>query len=105
MKNAYVSIYGSFFILQTLQLMYERLKIEKEEGRGIAGAAKEGIEDAGGPTVARPPAHIVAERQDVLRLNEKLKRLNTYSSAFNVLTLVGLTWHMAYMGQRLQATR
>nr|KAJ0196848.1 hypothetical protein LSAT_V11C700350810 [Lactuca sativa] len=86
------------------KLMYERLKIEKEEGRGIAGAAKEGIEDAGGPTVARPPAHIVAERQDVLRLNEKLKRLNTYSSAFNVLTLVGLTWHMAYMGQRLQAT-
>lgn len=85
--------------------MYERMKIEKEEGRGIAGAAKEGIADEGSATVVRPPANIAAERQDVLRLNEKLKRLNTYSSAFNVLTLVGLTWHMAYMGQRLQATR
>ncbi|KAI3767575.1 hypothetical protein L2E82_17799 [Cichorium intybus] len=87
------------------KLMYERMKIEKEEGRGIAGAAKEGIADEGSPTVARPSANVVAERQDVLRLNEKLKRLNTYSSAFNVLTLVALTWHMAYMGQRLQVTR
>lgn len=86
-----------------MQLMYERMKMEKEEGRGIAGATKDGLPDNGS---ARPPTNVeVEERQDVLRLNEKLKRLNTYSSALNVSTLVVLTWHMVYMGQRLQVTR
>jgi len=92
------------------KLMYERMKIEKEEGRGIASVAKDGVTDNHGntvvtsTTVARPQANVGAEGQDVLKLNEKLKRLNTYSSALNVSTLVVLTWHMAYMGQRLQAT-
>ncbi|KAJ9568026.1 hypothetical protein OSB04_003992 [Centaurea solstitialis] len=91
---------------KSTKVMFERMKIEKEEGRGIAGAAREGIADHGGDTVVRPPSNVVAtERQDVLRMNDKLKRLNSYSSALNVSTLVVLTWHMAYMGQRLQATR
>ncbi|XP_024964694.1 uncharacterized protein LOC112504975 [Cynara cardunculus var. scolymus] len=90
---------------RSTKVMFERMKIEKEEGRGIAGAVREGIADNGSDTVVRPPANVAAERQDVLRMNEKLKRLNSYSSALNVSTLVVLTWHMAYMGQRLQATR
>lgn len=90
---------------RSTKVMFERMKIEKEEGRGIAGAVREGIADDGSDTVVRPPANVAAERQDVLRMNEKLKRLNSYSSALNVSTLVVLTWHMAYMGQRLQATR
>ncbi|KAI3761098.1 hypothetical protein L1987_51506 [Smallanthus sonchifolius] len=87
------------------KVMYERMKIEKEEGRGVgvAAVAKEGVVDGGGPTVVRSAASVVV-RQDVLRLNEKLKRLNAYSSTLNLFTLVALTWHMAYMGQRLQAT-
>nr|XP_043618286.1 uncharacterized protein LOC122590013 [Erigeron canadensis] len=95
------------------KLMYERMKIEKEEGRGIANVAKDGVADDRGNTVVsstttmvRPTqANVGAEEQAVLNLNNKLKRLNTYSSALNVSTLVVLTWHMAYMGQRLQATR
>lgn len=106
-----------------LQLMYERLKIEKEEGRGIAAATaakdRDRVTDNNGDrdrvtdnsgggettTAVRSQTNVVSERPDVLRLNEKLKRLNTYSSVLNVSTLVVLTWHMAYMGQRLQATR
>ncbi|PWA43802.1 hypothetical protein CTI12_AA532270 [Artemisia annua] len=34
---------------------------------------------------------------------EKLKKLNTYSSTLNVSTMVVLTWHLAYLGQLLQA--
>ncbi|KAI3512936.1 hypothetical protein L1887_20259 [Cichorium endivia] len=34
---------------------------------------------------------------------EKLKKLNTYSSTLNVSTMVVLTWHLAYIGQLLQA--
>nr|GEV32543.1 putative late embryogenesis abundant domain-containing protein / LEA domain-containing protein [Tanacetum cinerariifolium] len=88
------------------KLMYERMKIEKEEGRGVTVAARDGlVGDNGGATAVRQTTTVVADRQDVLRLTEKLKRLNTYSSALNVSTLVLLTWHMAYMGQKLQATR
>ncbi|XP_071711897.1 uncharacterized protein [Rutidosis leptorrhynchoides] len=92
------------------KLMYERLKIEKEEGRGTTAKAKVRVVDNYGnnreaTTVLRSHANVVSERQDILKLNENLKRLNTYSSALNVSTLVILTWHMAYIGQRLQATR
>nr|GEU31929.1 putative late embryogenesis abundant domain-containing protein / LEA domain-containing protein [Tanacetum cinerariifolium] len=34
---------------------------------------------------------------------EKIKKLNTYSSTLNVSTMVVLTWHLAYLGQLLQA--
>ncbi|KAI3684554.1 hypothetical protein L6452_33778 [Arctium lappa] len=36
------------------------------------------------------------------RWNEKLMKLNAYSSTLNVSTLVVLTWHLAYIGQLLQ---
>ncbi|XP_076953664.1 uncharacterized protein LOC143627821 [Bidens hawaiensis] len=134
--------------------MYRRMKLEKEEGKGIgvAVAAKGGMDDCDGVTVARgarvavdgggdtvvrsvangrgvtvavkdnvmenvagvavgtthgsnasvAARSVAVDRQDVLKLNERLKKLNAYSSALNMFTLVALTWHMAYMGQRLQ---
>ncbi|KAI3785370.1 hypothetical protein L1987_44488 [Smallanthus sonchifolius] len=85
--------------------MYERMKIEKEEGRGVAVPTRDGVVDHSDATVMRPHANVVEERQDVLKLNEKLKRLNSYSSALNISTLVALTWHMAYMGTRVHASR
>ncbi|KAI3802497.1 hypothetical protein L1987_30630 [Smallanthus sonchifolius] len=36
---------------------------------------------------------------------ENLKKINGYSSTLNVLTMVVLTWHLAYIGQLLQARR
>ncbi|KAD4888535.1 hypothetical protein R6Q59_034462 [Mikania micrantha] len=83
--------------------MHERMKIEKEEGRGVVSPARDGLTDhgGGGANAVKQQANVVAERQDVLRLNEKLKRLNAYSSALNVSALVALTWHMAHMSNRL----
>ncbi|KAL4559693.1 hypothetical protein LXL04_031836 [Taraxacum kok-saghyz] len=36
---------------------------------------------------------------------KKLKKLNTYASTLNVSTMVMLTWHLAYVGQLLEAAR
>ncbi|CAI9286762.1 unnamed protein product [Lactuca saligna] len=36
-------------------------------------------------------------------VSEKLKKLNKYSSTLNVSTMVVLTWHLAYIGQLVQA--
>ncbi|XP_076920557.1 uncharacterized protein LOC143581730 [Bidens hawaiensis] len=114
--------------------MYEKMKIEKEEGRGVEPPTRDGIigpdglppqhggatatattavvrpgrtyrdtlVDNEGPNAVRP---VVAERQDVLALNAKLRRLNTYSSVLNGLTFIALTWYMAYLGRQLHATR
>ncbi|KAI3777340.1 hypothetical protein L1987_47140 [Smallanthus sonchifolius] len=92
--------------LGSLKIEPKATKNEDREGRGVGVviAAKEGMVDGGGPTVVVSAASVVV-RPDVLRLNEKLKRLNAYSSTLNLFTLVALMWHMAYMGQRLQATR
>lgn len=60
--------------------MFERMKAEKEEGRG------------GGERTSE---------QDLRKKLEKLSKLNTYSSWLNILTLMSLTWHFVYLGQRL----
>ncbi|KAI3726578.1 hypothetical protein L1987_66376 [Smallanthus sonchifolius] len=87
-------------------MMYERMKIEKEEGRGVAVPTRDGVVHHTDAThVVRSHVNVVEERQDVLKLNEKLKRLNSYSSALNVSTLVALTWHMAYIGTQVHASR
>ncbi|KAM0063011.1 hypothetical protein Hdeb2414_s0003g00086171 [Helianthus debilis subsp. tardiflorus] len=72
--------------------------IARSVANGIAG--KDEMADGRSATVVRS---VAVERQDVLKMNEKLKRLNAYSSALNLFTLVALTWHMASLGQRLQA--
>lgn len=42
-----------------------------------------------------------AEKKKKLEeINEKLKTLHTYSSALNLLTLAGLTWHLSYLARR-----
>ena len=56
--------------------MFERMKAEKEEGRG------------GGERTSE---------QDLRKKLEKLSKLNTYSSWLNILTLMSLTWHFVYL--------
>jgi hypothetical protein len=42
-----------------------------------------------------------AEKKKKLEeINKKLKTLHTYSSALNLLTLAGLTWHLSYLARR-----
>ena len=89
-----------------VQVMFERLKVEKEEGKGIEDIAAE-PRDANDnpPAVTTSTATQVVEREAVksriVGLNKRLKKLNSYSSLLNLLTLMALTWHLVYLSQRL----
>jgi len=48
--------------------------------------------------------HEAAVKSRVAKLNKKLRKLNTYSSFLNMLTLMSLTWHLVNLAQRLQRT-
>lgn len=76
--------------------MFERIKIEKEEGRGRS-------EDVSSRT--KEPASTTADqdavRTRIIKLNDKLKKFNSYSSFLNILNLMSLTWHLVYLAQRL----
>ncbi|XP_041017648.1 uncharacterized protein LOC121259909 [Juglans microcarpa x Juglans regia] len=67
------------------KIMFERIKMEKEEGRERGTDSEQEI-----------------IRIRIVRLNDKLKKLNTYSSFLNILTLMALSWHLVYLGQRPQ---
>jgi len=67
------------------QAMFERMKAEKEEGRGGERTSEQEL------------------RRKLEQLSERLSKLNTYSSWLNILTLMSLTWHFVYLGQRLGA--
>lgn len=95
------------------KVMFERMKMEKEEGRG---RGREELADD--PTAASTTTSTTAAapssvpegsekeviRSQIGRLNDRLKKLNTYSSFLNILTLMALTWHLVYLGQRLHLT-
>ncbi|KAL6512116.1 hypothetical protein OROGR_021713 [Orobanche gracilis] len=87
------------------KVMLERMKKEKEEGIGKEGHAGEQIdstaERAGRGGVPSKNADGEAAKSGMVRLSEKLQRLNSYSSFLNVMTLVSLTWHLVLVGQRL----
>ncbi|XP_023550065.1 uncharacterized protein LOC111808367 isoform X1 [Cucurbita pepo subsp. pepo] len=91
---------------QATKVMFERLKVEKEEGKGIEDIAAE-PRDANDnpPAVTTSTATQVVEREAVksriVGLNKRLKKLNSYSSLLNLLTLMALTWHLVYLSQRL----
>ncbi|XP_010244844.1 PREDICTED: uncharacterized protein LOC104588560 [Nelumbo nucifera] len=114
---------------QATKVMFERMKAEKEEGRGrdvdtvaepppVSGltttttpTASGGAKPIGttGTTTTTSSRAKLAEQEEAKtrlgKLNQRLKQLNTYSSFLNVLTLMGLTWHLVYLGQRLQLHR
>nr|GMD19158.1 Embryonic protein like [Ipomoea batatas] len=101
------------------KVMFERMKVEKEEGRGKVSTETE----HGGGDGVNPPAGAVrtatateiAEKKlqreraeeaagkssEMVRLSRKLKNLNSYSSFLNVVTLMSLTLYLAHLGQRL----
>ncbi|KAK6937995.1 protein of unknown function DUF4149 [Dillenia turbinata] len=94
------------------KVMFERIKVEKEEGRGrgsVEIADFEPITETSAPPrlSAQPvmPERLEHQRigQRVANLNQRLKKLNACSSLLNALTLMSLTWHLVYIGQRLQA--
>ncbi|XP_042988885.1 uncharacterized protein LOC122316435 [Carya illinoinensis] len=94
------------------KVMFERIKMEKEEGRGReeltaepnrASEWRQDADPAASTTTTTAPSLEGAEQEiiriRIVRLNDKLKKLNTFSS-FNILTLMALSWHLVYLGQR-----
>lgn len=106
----YLHILPSFdslvsFVL-VIQLMFERIKIEKEEGRGREDVSTgvgehQRTADPKGPSTS---ADQDAVRSRIIKLNDKLKKLNSYSSLLNILNLMSLTWHLVYLAQQLHRT-
>lgn len=103
-----------------VQAMFERMKIEKEEGRGRESLSAESSKsdeqqplthptattttsaEAPAPLAEKPETREQEEvRLRIARTNKKLKTLNSYSSLLNIMTLMALTWHLVYLGQCL----
>lgn len=102
-----------------LQVMFERMKMEKEEGRGKESGDMElssritvpttetlarGVSRSGGSQGSAEEKRTdtaAAAKAEMVRMGEMLRRLNSYSSFLNVLTLMSLTCHLVYLGQRL----
>ncbi|XP_055834755.1 uncharacterized protein LOC129903270 [Solanum dulcamara] len=93
------------------KVMFERLKLEKEEGRGRdifnvePSSTTRGVESVLDPTkttTTEESAEVV--KHQVVKLSQMLKKLNSYSSFLNVLTLMALTHHLIHLTQLLDAT-
>ena len=117
--------------------MFERMKVEKEEGRGrdmadiidppavtvatadttttttpTAAGARTPVDGtatvrAAKTTTTTTTSSVTAPdaemaKSKVVRLNNRLKQLNSYSSLCNVLSLMALTWHLVHLARRLQ---
>ncbi|XP_073059614.1 uncharacterized protein [Primulina eburnea] len=97
------------------KVMFERMKMEKEEGRGKESGDTEprginvdptpeslaiGLSSTGG-SQGSAEGKQAETKAEMARMTEMLRRLNSYSSFLNVLTLMFLTCHLVYLGQRL----
>lgn len=88
--------------------MFERMKKEKEEGRGKEGFTTKPSSTVPGEKNTPSPDPVQERlkeaalmRSKIVILSEKLKRLNSYSSFLNVVTLMFLTCHLVHLGQQL----
>ncbi|KAJ8541773.1 hypothetical protein K7X08_002589 [Anisodus acutangulus] len=106
------------------KVMFERLKLEKEEGRGRTDIfnvepSGRGVDSVLDPTGTKITSHtttskVPAEKSpeevasvvkpQVVRLSQKLKKINTHSSFLNVLTLMALSHHLIHLTQLLDVT-
>ncbi|OIT27099.1 PREDICTED: uncharacterized protein LOC109214423 [Nicotiana attenuata] len=115
------------FVLEprSSKVMTERIKLEKEEGKGkdifsvepstsSVDALKDptGIKSGKEATSSEGPAETHQElseeaarvKPQVEKLSQKLKKLNVVSSFFNGLTLMALSYHLVHLSQLVHAT-
>ncbi|CAI0453017.1 unnamed protein product [Linum tenue] len=93
---ALVVVNGMYIEPLATKAMFERMRIEKEEGRGRAAGAELAEEDAEEKEEEETNSRLS-------RLNSRVKRLNSYSSWLNILALMALTWHLVHLGHALHA--
>ncbi|KAK3427997.1 hypothetical protein EUGRSUZ_F04115 [Eucalyptus grandis] len=88
------------------KIMFEKMKLEKEEGRGREPTETTRVTEPR-PTPGETAALVQEDREGdalrarVTRLNERLRKLNSHSSLLNIATLMALTWHLVYLAQRI----
>ncbi|KAH0452331.1 hypothetical protein IEQ34_019630 [Dendrobium chrysotoxum] len=94
------------------KVMFERMKLEKEEAKG-RDIADSGVEPAVmGPratpigleqtTKVSETMEVETVKSRMSRANKTLRRFNTCSSFLNVLSLMALSWHLVYLAQRME---
>lgn len=132
-----VNLMGSLLLVLTnlrflepraTKVIFEKMKMEKEEGRGTddvsttttAEVMDTLTTDEAEPTpsnttsttttAAKATLHPPQPEKDeakskISKLDHRLKQLNSYSSSLNFATLMGLTWHLMYLGEHLAVNR
>lgn len=101
-----------YFEPQATEALFEKLKIEKEEGRGIdLGDTNINADNLSmNTTTTTNDLHVHSSSRLVgddvncklAKVNKRLKVLHLYSSTFNMLCLASLTWHLAYLSSHLK---
>jgi len=74
-----------------MQVMFERLKVEKEEGRGLDNVA----------SPMETKLLMEEHKKKLASINQQFKTLHNYSSALNLISLGGLTCHLWHLAHRL----
>ncbi|XP_049360278.1 uncharacterized protein LOC125824976 [Solanum verrucosum] len=119
-----MTMFNSFYLEpRATKLMRERMKLEKEEGKGKdvfdiepstrnVDAVRDPTGTKTGKTTSNEPLETqqelsegaIRERPQVEILSQKLKKLNLMSSFLNVLTLIGLTSHLFHRSQLVHSS-
>uniref|UniRef100_A0A7N0VN18 TMEM205-like domain-containing protein n=1 Tax=Kalanchoe fedtschenkoi TaxID=63787 RepID=A0A7N0VN18_KALFE len=92
------------------KVMFERMKEEKEEGRGrdpylVPESTRTTEPDVTVAGQQDKPVPNDKSQDRIFILSQKLKKLNSHSSLVNVVSLMSLTWHLVYLSQRVNACR
>ncbi|KAL6311254.1 hypothetical protein AAG906_035763 [Vitis piasezkii] len=91
------------------KVMFERIRVENEERKGQESSRVEPGKE-GEPTTGASDPQVMGRldqetvNNQILGLNEMLKKLNAYSSFLNILTLMVLKLHLVYLAHRLYMT-
>ncbi|XP_049410382.1 uncharacterized protein LOC125873497 [Solanum stenotomum] len=119
-----MTMFNSFYLEpRATKLMRERMKLEKEKGKGKdvfdiepstrnVDAVRDPTGTKTGKTTSNEPLETqqelsegaIRERPQVEILSQKLKKLNLLSSFLNVLTLIGLTSHLFHRSQLVHSS-
>ncbi|XP_006356548.1 uncharacterized protein [Solanum tuberosum] len=118
-----MTLFNCFYLEpRATKVMRERMKIEKEEGKGKdvfnvepSTSSVDAFEDPTGIKTGKSTTHEPLETQQELseetarlkpqveRLSQRLKKFNVISSLLNSLTLMGLSYHLVYLSQLLHS--
>lgn len=91
---------------KTTKAMFERMKLEKEDGWGaeVLNAGTEPVPAAPHPASIGPGKKAAVAKSQIAQASGRLRRLNSYSSLLNVLSLMALCWHLVHLARRLESS-